>query len=287
MNGISMLQMDSLSWELPALAGLLGLMVGSFLNVVVYRLPLMLERSWRRDCEQFLHLQPLEPPADPFNLARPRSHCIHCGALIPWWNNLPVISYVLLRGRCGACKAAIAWRYPALEFITSVLSVIVVWRFDATLQASAGLLLTWTLLALSVIDLEKQLLPDCITLPMLWLGLLSSVFDVYADSHSSIVGAAMGYLSLWLVYWLFKGVTGKEGMGYGDFKLLALLGAWLGWSVLPWVILMSSLSGAVVGGVLMLLGYHQRGQPMPFGPFIALAGWVVLVWGAPYDLFVL
>lgn len=286
MNDPGMLQRELLSWELPALAALLGLMVGSFLNVVVYRLPRMLERSWRRDCEQFLELKPSFSDDRPYNLVWPRSHCVHCGSMIPWWNNLPIISYALLRGKCGICKAPISWRYPLLELLTAVLSAVVVWRFGLTLQAVSGLFLTWSLMVLAAIDLEKQLLPDCLTLPTLWLGLLLSLFNVYTDSHSSIMGAATGYLSLWLIYWLFKWVTGKDGMGYGDFKLLALLGAWLGWTALPWVILMSSLSGAVVGGLLMLVGRHQRGQAIPFGPFIALAGWITLIWGASYDLLI-
>lgn len=262
-----------------AVVGFLGLMVGSFLNVVIHRLPIMLDRSWRRECRAFLELEAAEAPAEPYNLIVPRSRCPHCGKPIAAYENIPVLSYLLLRGRCSGCGAGISPRYPVVEALTALLSLAVAWHFGPTVQTAAALGLTWTLIALSFIDLDRQLLPDAITLPVLWGGLFLSLFGVFADSASSILGAIFGYLSLWSVFHLFKLATGKEGMGYGDFKLLALLGAWLGWSKLPAIVLLSSLVGAVIGIGMIVLLRHDHRVPIPFGPYLAIAGWIALVWG--------
>lgn len=259
--------------------GLLGLMVGSFLNVVIHRLPIMMERDWRRECRAFLELDASDEPAEAYNLVVPRSGCPHCGKLITAAENIPVVSYLLLRGRCSGCGAGISPRYPAVELLTALLSVAVAWRFGVTWQAAAALGLTWSLVALSFIDLDRQLLPDSITQPLLWTGLFLSLFPIFADSAASILGAVFGYLALWSVYHLFRLLTGKEGMGYGDFKLLALLGAWLGWSKLPTIVLLSSVSGAVIGLAMIAFAKHDRQAPIPFGPYLAIAGWLALMWG--------
>lgn len=259
--------------------GLLGLMVGSFLNVVIYRLPVMMQNSWRQECLEFLD-QATEPaPAEPFNLAYPQSRCPGCGALIKPYQNIPMLSYLLLKGQCANCHISISVRYPLIEALTAVMSIIVAWRFGFTWQTGFGLLLTWSLIALCFIDFDHQLLPDSITLPMLWLGLFLSIFGLFADSHASIIGAIAGYLILWSVFQLFKILTGKEGMGYGDFKLLALFGAWLGWQYLPMIILLSSLAGAIIGTLMILFVKHDRNTPIPFGPYLAVAGWIALIWG--------
>ena len=256
-----------------------GLIVGSFLNVVIYRLPRMLEKAWRRECEAFLEVAPSEPEQSTFNLIVPRSCCPHCGRLIRVHENIPVVSYLLLRGRCAGCKAPISFRYPLIEALTALVSALVAWKFGPTWQTALALPLSWSLICLSAIDIERQLLPDAITLPFLWLGLFLSLFNVFTDSPSSIVGAMAGYLSLWLVYHVFKILTGKEGMGHGDFKLLGLFGAWLGWQMLPIVVLLSSLVGALVGTLMILLFKHDRTVPIPFGPYLAAAGWIALLWG--------
>ena len=266
-----------------ACIALLGLIVGSFLNVVIHRLPIMLEREWRRDCQQFLGQDtetsvPAETESS-WNLIWPRSHCPHCAKPLAVPENIPVLSYLWLRGRCSACHAAISPRYPAIELLSALLSAVVAHRFGPEVQVLPALALTWSLLALSFIDAEHQLLPDVITLPMLWLGLLLSVFRVFTDSTAAILGAVAGYLSLWLVYQLFKWLTGREGMGHGDFKLLALLGAWLGWAHLPQIILLSSLVGAVAGLTLIALTRRDHRQPIPYGPYLAAAGWIALIWG--------
>ena len=266
-----------------ASVALSGLIVGSFLNVVIHRLPIMLEREWRRDCQQFLG-QDTETnvPAEtesPWNLIWPGSHCPHCAKPLAVHENIPVLSYLWLRGRCSACHVAISPRYPAVELLSALLSAVVAHRFGPEAHVLPALALTWSLLALSFIDAEHQLLPDVITLPMLWLGLLLSVFRVFTDSTAAILGAAAGYLSLWLVYQLFKWLTGREGMGHGDFKLLALLGAWLGWAHLPQIILLSSLVGAVAGLTLIALTRRDHRQPIPYGPYLAAAGWIALIWG--------
>jgi leader peptidase (prepilin peptidase)/N-methyltransferase len=258
---------------------LFGLIVGSFLNVVIYRLPRMLEKAWRRECEAFLEVARAEPEQSEFNLIVPRSRCPHCGHAICAHENIPILSYLLLRGRCANCKAPISSRYPLIEALTALVSAFVVWKLGPTWQTALALPLSWSLICLSAIDIEQQLLPDAITLPLLWLGLFLSLFNVFTDSTSSILGAITGYLSLWLVYQLFKILTGKEGMGHGDFKLLGLFGAWLGWQMLPIVVLLSSLVGAVVGTLMILLFKRDRSIPIPFGPYLAAAGWIALLWG--------
>ena len=262
---------------------LLGLLVGSFLNVVIYRLPVMMERAWRHDCAGLDEDQVVDSALteeEPFNLVVPRSRCPHCGHLIRAHENIPVISYLLLRGRCGQCRAPISLRYPLIEFFTALVSVCTVIHFGATTQALFALLFSWSLIALTMIDIDHQLLPDSITLPLLWLGLLLTPAAIFTDSHSAIIGAAAGYLMLWLVYQLFKLVTGKEGMGYGDFKLLAVLGGWMGWQILPLVLLLSSLVGAVIGTLILTFSKQDRATPIPFGPYLAVAGWIALLWGS-------
>jgi leader peptidase (prepilin peptidase) / N-methyltransferase len=255
----------------------LGLLMGSFLNVVIHRLPLMMERGWQAQCKDYLGESPAENA--PFTLAKPPSHCPHCGHNIRFYENIPVLSYLWLRGKCSCCQQAISIRYPLIELLTGILSAVIAWHFGFGWQAGTALLLTWALIALSMIDADHQLLPDSITLPFLWLGLTLSLFPVFADMRSSLIGAIAGYLSLWSVYQLFKLLTGKEGMGFGDFKLLALLGAWLGWQSLPMVILLSSAVGAVLGGAMLAIQGRDRAQPIPFGPYLAIAGWIALLWG--------
>jgi leader peptidase (prepilin peptidase)/N-methyltransferase len=304
-------------------AGLLGLVVGSFLNVVAHRVPIMMERAWREQCaelaaegsleppggepnlrsratgEAVAHGPPLEesgareplvatPAASPAAAARydllwPPSACPGCGTRIAAHHNIPVLSYLLLRGRCAGCKAKISPRYPIVEAAAAVLAILVAYAFGPTWQTVAALGFTWTLLALSLIDIDHTLLPDSMTLPLTWAGVLLAALPIDAtpapDLASSVFGAAAGYLSLWLVYHLFKLVTGKEGMGYGDFKLLAAIGAWLGWEMLPLVILLSAAVGAVVGVAMILFGGRSRSTPIPFGPYLAGAGWIALLWG--------
>ena len=273
---------------------LLGLLVGSFLNVVIYRLPIMLERDWRRQCRELLAaddatetatIQPDESPEEPFNLVEPRSRCPQCDTMITAWQNIPVISWLVLGGKCGHCRNPIPVRYPLVEIITGLLSGVMIWRFGVTLEGGATLILLWSLIALTMIDIDHQLLPDNITYPLLWLGLAFSLFHQpgsnlpFPDINSSVIGAMVGYLSLWSVYWVFKLATGKEGMGYGDFKLLAALGAWLGWQHLHVIILMSAVVGAVVGLSMMAFRNHERSVPIPFGPYLAAAGWITMLWG--------
>jgi leader peptidase (prepilin peptidase)/N-methyltransferase len=260
-------------------AGLLGLLVGSFLNVVIHRLPKMMEREWRSQCAEML--DPEEKPAQQpaYNLVVPRSGCPECNHQITALENIPVLSYLVLRGRCSECGWRIPLRYPVIELLTGVLSVLVLWRFGLTIAAAGALLLTWALVALSAIDFDTQYLPDSITLPFLWLGLAFNVAGVYTTTQASVLGAIAGYLALWSVYHLFRLVTGKEGMGYGDFKLLALFGAWLGWTAVPLIILLSSFVGAIVGIALIALRGHDRNIPIPFGPYLAVAGWIALMWG--------
>ena len=270
--------------SLFVVAVVLGLLVGSFLNVVAHRLPIMMELEWRAHCAT-LDEQPASTPTDlpaEFSLWRPRSACPKCGHLISAWQNIPVVSYLLLRGRCAGCKTPIAVRYPIVEATAGVLSLLVALRFGATPQVIAALIFTWAVLVLAVIDIDRQLLPDSITLPLLWLGLLASLFGgngLFVTPSASIIGAVAGYLSLWLVFHLFKLVTGKEGMGYGDFKLLAAIGAWVGWQLLPLVILLSAVVGSIVGIGLIVFGKHGRQTPIPFGPYLAAAGWIALLWG--------
>lgn len=255
----------------------LGLVVGSFLNVVIYRLPVMMQRSWETQCQELLELE--QTPREPFNLVKPNSRCPHCETPIGALENIPVISYLLQRGRCKHCNGPISARYPLIEILTAVLSGLTAWHFGFGWPALFAVILTWALIAMSFIDIDHQLLPDDITLPFLWLGLLLSLFGLYANMPSAIIGAVAGYLSLWLVYQLFKLVTGKEGMGYGDFKLFALFGAWLGWQTLPLILLLSSLVGAAVGITLILFRGRDRQLPIPFGPYLAAAGWIAMLWG--------
>ncbi|CAN7445557.1 A24 family peptidase [Pseudomonas sp. LjRoot71] len=259
-------------------AMLTGLLVGSFLNVVIYRLPIMMQRDWREQAREILEL-PSEPQTTTFNLVLPNSSCPHCSHEIKPWENIPVISYLFLRGKCSSCKSPISLRYPLVELTCGLLSAFIAWHFGFTWQAGGMLLLTWGLLAMSLIDVDHQLLPDSLVLPLLWLGLIANSFGLFASLEDALWGAIAGYLSLWLVYWLFKLVTGKEGMGYGDFKLLAMLGAWGGWQVLPLTILLSSLVGAVLGTIMLRMRNAESSTPIPFGPYLAIAGWIALLWG--------
>ncbi|MDD3529319.1 MAG: A24 family peptidase [Gallionellaceae bacterium] len=258
-------------------AALLGLVVGSFLNVVIHRLPIMLERQWHDQCAE-LRGEPVAATA-PFNLLLPRSACPACGHAIAWHENIPLLSYLWLRGRCAACGASIGWRYPLVELLAALLAVAVAWRFGFTGQAGFALILVWTLLALAFIDLDTQYLPDDLTLPLVWLGLLANLSGLFAPLAEAVIGAMAGYLIFWLVYHLFRRLTGKEGMGHGDFKLLAALGAWFGWTLLPLIVLASSLIGALVGIALVALAGHDRARPIPFGPYLVLAGLLALFWG--------
>ena len=261
-----------------AIAGVLGLLVGSFLNVVILRLPERLDALWRQEARDVLEME--APPAPlPPGIVRESSHCPHCKHPLAAYDNIPLFSWLWLRGRCRYCQAPISIQYPLVELLTAVLSAIIVWKFGLNWASLAGLFLTWALVALSGIDLRTQLLPDQITLPLLWAGLLLSLGQLFATPSLSILGAAIGYLSLWSVYWLFKLLTGKEGMGFGDFKLLAALGAWMGPTALLPVVLLSSLAGALIGGFLIAIRRHSRDVPMPFGPFIALAGWTWFIAG--------
>lgn len=255
--------------------GLLGLLVGSFLNVVIHRLPLMMERRWQQEAREMLSLDAVE--SAPLSLLKPASRCPACGTGIRAHQNIPVLSWLLLRGRAACCGVAISARYPAVELLTALMSAACAWRFGYGLELAGALILTWSLVALAFIDLDTQLLPDDITLPLLWGGLAFALFGGLVTLDDAVIGAIAGYLSLWLVFWAFKLVTGKEGLGYGDFKLLAALGAWLGWAALPQIILLSSLVGALTGIALIALRRQQRGAPMPFGPFLAAAGWLALM----------
>ncbi|WP_435606105.1 prepilin peptidase [Pseudomonas knackmussii] len=259
-------------------AALLGLLVGSFLNVVIHRLPKMLQLDWEQQARETLGL-PQPEQRETYNLILPNSHCPHCDHEIRPWENIPVVSYLALRGKCSSCKAPISARYPLIEVATALLSAFVAWHFGFTWQAGAMLLLSWGLLAMSMIDVDHQLLPDALVLPLLWLGLIVNAFGLFTSLSDALWGAVFGYLSLWTVFWVFKLVTGKEGMGYGDFKLLAMLGAWGGWQVLPLTILLSSLVGAVLGVIMLRLRNAESGTPIPFGPYLAIAGWIALLWG--------
>jgi len=259
--------------------GALGLVVGSFLNVVIYRLPLMMETAWNRECREHAGVSADTHEQQRFNLLTPASRCPQCDHRISALENIPLISYLFLKGRCSGCGTSISIRYPAVELATAILSVVTALHFGYSLQTVAALGFTWALIALFLIDFDHQILPDSITLPLLWTGLLLSLFNLFVDSHNSIVGAIAGYLALWTIFHAFKLLTGKEGMGYGDFKLLAAIGAWVGWQSLPVVILFSSVVGAAIGISLMLFKGRDHSQPMPFGPFLAAAGWMTLLWG--------
>jgi leader peptidase (prepilin peptidase)/N-methyltransferase len=257
---------------------LLGLLIGSFLNVVVHRLPKMMETEWRAQCAE-LRGEPVDA-GEPYNLAVPRSACPACGHRITALENIPVLSWLWLRGRCSACGASIGARYPAVELLTGLLSAAVAWKWGWSAQTLGALLLVWGLIALAFIDLDTTLLPDSLTLPLLWLGLLFNLDGQFASLHDAVVGAIAGYLVLWSVYWLFKLVTGKDGMGYGDFKLLAAIGAWLGWQLLPVTLLLASIVGAAVGIAMIVFVKHDRRVPIPFGPYLAGGGLVALFFGA-------
>ncbi len=256
----------------------IGLSVGSFLNVVIYRLPKMMEKMWHKECQELMGESP-QSAEKPFNLNHPASHCPACGQQIRPWENIPVLSWLLLQGRCSNCGASISLRYPIIETLTAILSLIVAHYFGISWETFGALILTWALISLSLIDFDVQLLPDSITLPFVWLGLLLSLFGIFTDAHSAIIGACAGYLSLWSVFQIFRLLTGKEGMGYGDFKLLAMLGAWLGWQYLPQIIMLSALVGAIVGLSLILIRGRDKNIPIPFGPYLATAGWISLLWG--------
>ena len=258
-------------------AAVIGLAVGSFLNVVIHRLPKMMDAEWRAQCAEIEGRE--LPEQGRYNLLVPSSHCPHCQTPLRPYDNVPLLSYLLLGGRCRQCHAAISPRYPAVEALTAILSALVAWHFGWSVQGGLALALTWTLIALTFIDADTTLLPDSMTLPLLWLGLLANVFGVFAPLEDAVIGAAVGYLLLWSVYWLFKLATGREGMGYGDFKLLAALGAWLGYTMLLPIILLSSIVGAVVGGGLMLMARRGRDVPIPFGPYLAAAGFLTLLVG--------
>jgi leader peptidase (prepilin peptidase)/N-methyltransferase len=258
-----------------------GLLLGSFLNVVILRMPRRLLWRWKRDARELLEISEPYEPAPP-GIVIEASHCPHCGHKLAAWENIPLLSFVALRGRCRSCKATISWQYPAVELLTGLLFAACIWRFGAGWEGGLSLILTALLIALSGIDLRTQLLPDELTYPLLWLGLLASLVTMFVDPVSAILGAAAGYLSLWSVYWLFKLATGKEGMGYGDFKLLAALGAWCGIKAILPILLLSSLVGAVIGTIWLLAKGRDRATPIPFGPFLAIAGWLQFISGADW-----
>lgn len=259
--------------------GLFSLCIGSFLNVVIYRIPKMMEQEWRTDCQMFLH--PEQPIIDEskLTLSKPASTCPKCRSEIRWYQNIPVISWLVLRGKCGSCQNPISIRYPLIELLTALASLVIVSVFGPTLQMIFGLLLTWILIALTFIDFDTQLLPDRYTLTLAALGLGVNSYAIYTSPTSAIWGYIIGFLCLWIVYYLFKIVTGKEGMGYGDFKLLAALGAWMGPLMLPLIVLLSSFVGAIIG--IVLLKIRKENQPFAFGPYIAIAGWIAFIWGEP------
>ncbi len=277
-----------LPWAYGVTAGLvLGLLIGSFLNVVIYRLPLHLFRDWRQQAREILidngelnAKSAQKEPSETFNIAYPASHCPQCKAPIKPWHNIPVFSYLfLLKGKCTSCGVKISPRYPIVESVTGVLTAFVVYQFGLTVEAGLALVLTWSLIVLTLIDADHQILPDDITFPLLWLGIGASIFGTFTDLQSSVIGAMAGYLVLWSIYWLFKLITNKEGMGHGDFKLLAALGAWMGWQSLGMIVLLSSFVGAAIGiGGILIYG-KDKNKPIPFGPYLAIAGWIAFFWG--------
>ena len=262
------------------LSTILGLLVGSFLNVVIYRVPVMMQNSWHRDCCDLLEVENPKKQTTPFNLVTPGSRCQECGTPIRAWQNIPVVSYLLLRGRCAHCSTPISIRYPIIELVSGLMTGYLAFALGFGGATVAAMLFTWVLIALTMIDVDHQLLPDNMTLPLLWLGLaLNSTANGITDLHSAVYGAIAGYLVLWTVFWLFKLVTGKEGMGFGDFKLLAALGAWMGWQSLPLIIILSSFVGAVIGIAGIMIMGRDKNIPIPFGPYLAIAGWIALLWG--------
>lgn len=263
-----------------------ALLIGSFLNVVIYRLPIMMQREWRKQAEEIVAEPAEELPPEQFNLVAPRSRCPACKHQITALQNIPVISWLALGGKCANCKHPISRRYPLIELFTAVLTALVAWRFGFGVEAAAGILLTWTLIAISMIDIDHQIIPDSMSLPLLWIGLFLALFQpmsgaqmLFIEPKEAIVGALAGYLSLWSIYHLFRMLTGKEGMGYGDFKLLAALGAWLGYQMLPLIIMLSAVVGTVVGIAMIVIGRHDRNKPIPFGPYLAAAGWIAMMYG--------
>ncbi|MCL1078765.1 prepilin peptidase [Parashewanella spongiae] len=276
------------------IAFIFAAMLGSFINVVIHRLPVMLKREWQQECNQYLNEyhpekvkklgetelnKAIDPFPEKYNLIVPTSACPKCNSKIKPWHNLPILGWLILKGKCANCGNAISARYPIIEFISGALVATLAWHFGPTIDFVATAVLTLVLIALTGIDLDEMLLPDNLTLPLLWLGIIFSLTDGFVSLNDSVIGAVAGYLSLWSVFWLFKIVTGKEGMGYGDFKLMAVFGAWLGWQMLPLIILLSSLVGAVVGISLIVSKKLHSGNPIPFGPYIAAAGWIAVVWG--------
>jgi len=260
----------------------ISLAVGSFLNVVIYRTPKMMEYNWYQECREFLadEVKNIEAKKlTPMTLSKPDSTCPSCGHKIRFYENIPVLSWLVLKGKCSACSNKISARYPLVELATMLLSLIVAQHFGATIATPLVILLTWGLIALTMIDFDHMLLPDQITLPLLWLGLLININGTFVPLTDAVIGAAVGYMSLFSVFWLFKLLTGKEGMGYGDFKLFAVFGAWIGWQLLPLLILMASVVGAIIGIALMIFKNHQKEQGIPFGPYLAIAGWITLLWG--------
>ena len=277
--------MQSQLWFYLTTIGLVSLCIGSFLNVVIYRLPLMMQREWQSECRLLLEdeLTGNKPKQaninEPFNLVKPNSTCPKCKTAIKSWQNIPIISWLILKGKCASCSNPISARYPAVELITALLSLIVAYSFGATEQALLYIFVTWILVALTFIDIDHMLLPDQLTLPLVWLALIASVMGYTITPTDAIIGAACGYLSLWSVFWLFKLLTGKEGMGYGDFKLLAVFGALLGWQSLLTIILLSSVVGAIIGIALLSIQGKDKATPIPFGPYLAIAGWIAMLWG--------
>ena len=268
------------AWLYFFLLGLFSLLVGSFLNVLIHRLPIMLERSWRQEYQDYF-AEGDNPPAqtEPYNLFLPRSACPHCGHQITALENIPLLSWLLLKGRCSSCQHPISARYPLVELLCALASVSVAFYYPPGWALAGALLLTWILLALTFIDFDKLLLPDQLTLPLLWVGLLLNLSHQFVPLTDAVIGAIAGYMVLWSIYWAFKLLTGKEGMGYGDFKLLAALGAWLGWQSLPLILIISSCVGAILGITQVVMRRHQQSKPMPFGPYLAIAGWIALLWG--------
>ncbi|MBH0012245.1 prepilin peptidase [Pseudoalteromonas sp. SWYJ118] len=277
--------MQSQLWFYLTTVGLISLCIGSFLNVVIYRLPLMMQREWQSECRLLLEdeLTGNKPKqaniSEPFNLVKPNSTCPKCKTAIKPWQNIPIISWLALKGKCASCSNPISARYPAVELITAILSLVVAYSFGATEQALLYIFVTWILVALTFIDIDHMLLPDQLTLPLVWLALIASVLGYTITPTDAIIGAACGYLSLWSVFWLFKLLTGKEGMGYGDFKLLAVFGALLGWQSLLTIILLSSVVGAIIGIALLSIQGKDKATPIPFGPYLAIAGWIAMLWG--------
>ena len=277
MTLLALIQTNSFAFGL--LVAVLGLIIGSFLNVVIHRTPIVLMRNWQRDCQELTGQAERAASHEKFNLVTPRSRCPHCGHAITALENIPVVSYLWLRGKCSACRKPISLRYPFVEILSAALAAVTAWHFGFNAAGIAAVTLTWLLIALAFIDIDHQLLPDVMVLPFLWVGLLLNLFNVFTTLPQAVVGAVAGYLSLWLVFHLFKLITGKEGMGYGDFKLFALFGAWLGWQSLPLIILLSSFIGAIIGIGLIVFRGRDRAQPLPFGPYLAVAGWVAMLWG--------